>query len=146
MHLSVVSVIFLSIAIWKFLAFTWKYGGAWVYLYLFIYFIYWSFRTVALVLYYHSVAPCTCKDDISSSVICYLYFTWLIYRWPKSVSSCCFGGLSCNFSFWFVASRIHSTNGRKLIVSSSLLSIIFLIYNRSLNWPFWLRIEINCFF
>ena len=27
----------------------------------------------ALILCYHSIAPCTCKSDISASAICYLW-------------------------------------------------------------------------
>ena len=45
-------------------------GGGWVY-HLFIY-LRWSYRMVGLSLCCHSIAPSTCKDDISASAICHL--------------------------------------------------------------------------
>ena len=68
---------------------------------------------VALMLCYHSVAPCTCKGDISASAICHLYmcvFSFNIKDRPKYASFCCFDGLSYGSSFYFAASRVQSTN------------------------------------
>ena len=78
------------------------------FIHLFVY-ICWSSRTVALMLCYHSIAPSTCKGDISASAICHLQrfslLNWCIGR-PTQVSSCCFGGLSCNSSFYFATSQV----------------------------------------
>ena len=41
------------------------------FIHLFVY-ISWSYRMEALMLCYNSMAPSTCKDDISASVICHL--------------------------------------------------------------------------
>ena len=41
------------------------------FIYLFVY-ICWSYRMVALMLCYNSMASSTCKDDISASAICHL--------------------------------------------------------------------------
>ena len=47
--------------------------GGWVY-HLFIYlFNCWSSRMTALLLCYHSITPCTSKDGISASAICYFW-------------------------------------------------------------------------
>ena len=107
---------------------------------LFIYlFICWSCRMAALRLCYHSIAPCTCEDDISASVICHLYrfcFQVQYIGRPKQASYFCFGGLSYGSSFCFAASRIQSTNWRQLTVPSSLLYIVLQIYFRSLKCIF----------
>ena len=50
-----------------------KEKGGWMH-HLFIYlFICRSCRMAALMLCYHSIVLCTCKDDISASDICHLY-------------------------------------------------------------------------
>ena len=48
-------------------------------------FICWSYRMVALMLCYHSIAPSTCKDDIRASAVCHLQRFSLV-NW-------CVGGL-----------------------------------------------------
>ena len=66
---------------------------------------------IVLMLCYHSIVPSTCKDDISASATWYLLWfnlvNWCIGR-PTLVSSCCFGGLSCNSLFYFAASWVQS--------------------------------------
>ena len=48
--------------------------GGWLVVSLFIYlFICWSSRMTALLLCYHSIAPCTSKGGISASAICRLW-------------------------------------------------------------------------
>ena len=74
---------------------------------------------IALMLCCHSIAPSTCKDDVSASAICHVYrfslVNWCIGR-PTQVSSCCFGDLSYNPSFYFAAMTL-----RQLTVLTSLL-------------------------
>ena len=75
-------------------------------IYSFVY-ICWSYRMVALILCYNSMVPSTCKDDISASAICHLQRFNLVNSCivrPTQVTSCCFGDLSCNSSFYFAAS------------------------------------------
>ena len=50
-----------------------RYIGGWMH-HLFMYLIIcWNCRMAALMLCYYSMAPCTCKGDISVSAICHLY-------------------------------------------------------------------------
>ena len=83
---------------------------------LFVY-ICWSYRMVALMLCYYSIAPSTCKDDIRAGAICHLQrsslVNWCIGR-PTQVSSCCFGGLFCNPPFYFAASWVQYMTLRQL--------------------------------
>ena len=41
-------------------------------IYSFFFYICWSYRMIALMLCYYSIAPSTYKDDISASAICHL--------------------------------------------------------------------------
>ena len=43
-------------------------GEGWMFHLLICLFFYWSSRMVALMLCYHSIVPCTCKDDIRLEV------------------------------------------------------------------------------
>ena len=69
------------------------------------------YRVIALRPCYHSIASSTYRDDTSASAICHLYRPGLV-NWcqgrPTQVSFYCFGGLSCNSSFYFAASWVHS--------------------------------------
>ena len=69
------------------------------YIHLFVY-ICWSYRMIALMLCYQSIAPSTCKEDISASAICHLWMfiliDWYIGR-SSLASSCHFSGLSYIF-------------------------------------------------
>ena len=125
------------------------FGRGWLAVYFFIYvFICWSSRMTALLLCYHSIAPCISKGGISASAVSFLEVCfWFLYRGrPKQASSCCFGGLSCGSSFCFAASRVQSMNWKQLSVPSSLLFVVLLIYFRIRNLTFWLRKETNYFF
>ena len=111
-----------------------------MYLYSFI-FIFWSSRMTDLLLCFHSIAPCTSKNGISAQ--CYLsYLGVILVHWyivhghfSTLASSCYGGGLSCNSSFCFAASRIQPTNRRQWIVPFSLLFLV-LIYFSSLKGVF----------
>ena len=91
------------------------------FIHLFVY-ICWCYRVVAVMICYNSIASSTCKNDMSASAICHLqrFKNWCIGR-TIQVSSCCFGGLSCNSSFYFAASWVQSMTRRQLNVRTSLL-------------------------
>ena len=73
----------------------------------------WSSRMTAVLLCYHSIVPCISKSVISVSAILSSLVVILVY-WSigRSKDSCYCVGLTCNSSFYFVASTVPSTNLR----------------------------------
>ena len=65
------------------------------------FFICWNCRLAALMLCYHSTAPCTCKTDISNSFICHLlrFISAYYIGRLKLTSFNCFGSLSYSSLF-----------------------------------------------
>ena len=81
------------------------------FIYIFVY-ICWCYRMVALVLCCNSIAPALVKMSVLALfVIINSLVNWCVGR-PTWVSSCCFGGLSCDSLFYFAASWLQSMTRR----------------------------------
>ena len=84
------------------------------------------------MLCFYSIAPSTSKDDISPSALMsslqvlglsyrFSLVNWCIGR-PIYVSSRCFGGISCNSSFYLPASWVQSVTRRYWLYARSLFA------------------------
>ena len=87
---------------------------------------------------YHSIVPYTSK--VPSVLLLFAIFDSLFYLIGSYIGrskfdfSRCFGGSFCNSSFYVAALLLQSMNRRLLNVLTSLLSIVLLIFFRSLSY------------
>ena len=98
----------------------------------------WKYALAALILFYHSIAPCICRDDTSASTIIILEIYLVLYyihEFPLSA-----------LVEYPAAINMRAANESKVVYCTRMLTFHSSFHFRPLNYTLWLRKETSLIF